>query len=169
MLHSQKMTETIQLAQAYKELTTVQPHIGIRKAAEQLGVSELTLLKLDEHSKVILLKNRFKPLLRELADLGKVIVWIQGESSPQQYEGIYQRVRFKRGSRRVEVKAVAMTLKFSIEDWRSVYAVRSIDGKQDIFHALHFYDKAGKMVQQIILTSYSNPFKFNEIIEKYRV
>jgi putative hemin transport protein len=73
-------TKTKSLKELWDELKLNNPHIRIRNAAAELGVSEAELLATLCGNEVIRLKPDFKNILKEIETLGKVMALTRNDS-----------------------------------------------------------------------------------------
>ncbi|SHK61493.1 hemin-degrading factor [Epilithonimonas mollis] len=150
------------LKEKWKALKAENPHLRIRNAAEQLGVSEAELLLTNVGNGTTVLNSEFAALLQEIEKLGKVIALTRNEECVHERKGIYLNPDFSNPHGQVFV-GEDIDLRIFINSWRFGFSV--VEGDRKSFQ---FFGKDGLALHKIYLTKDSNETEFDALTEKYK-
>ena len=154
------------LKQQWADLRTKTPHLRIRNAAEELGVSEAHLLATQIGENVILLKPEFQNILGEIEPFGKVMALTRNDDVVHERKGIYLNPSLKSPVMGLFVGA-DIDLRIFFQPWKFAFAVT--EGEQDKPRfSLQFFGSDGEAIHKIYLTPDSNVEKYHELVEKYK-
>lgn len=149
------------LKEKWEALQTENPHIRIRNAAHQLGVSEAELLLTNVNEGVTILKPDFSNILSEVEKLGKVMALTRNEECVHERKGIYQNGDFSSPHAQLFV-GEDIDLRIFLNHWKFAFAV--VEGDKKSFQ---FFGKDGLALHKIYLTKDSNPEAFDHLVEKF--
>ncbi|SDL61389.1 hemin-degrading factor [Chryseobacterium taihuense] len=149
------------LKEKWEALQAENPHIRIRNAAHQLGVSEAELLLTNINDGVTILKPEFSNILSEVEKLGKVMALTRNDECVHERKGIYQNGDFSSPHAQLFV-GEDIDLRIFLNHWKFAFAVAEGDKK-----SLQFFGKDGLALHKIYLTKDSNPEAFHHLIEKF--
>lgn len=155
-------TITTQLKEQWEALKLENPHLRIRNAAEQLGVSEAELLATNVDNGVKVLKPEFAALLQEIEKLGKVMALTRNDECVHERKGIYLNPDFSNPHGQVFV-GEDIDLRIFINSWKFGFSVFEDDRK-----SFQFFGKDGLALHKIYLTKDSNEAEFEVLTEKYK-
>jgi len=155
-------TITTQLKAQWEALKLENPHLRIRNAAEQLGVSEVELLATNVDNGVTVLKPEFAALLQEIEKLGKVMALTRNDECVHERKGIYLNPDFSNPHGQVFV-GEDIDLRIFINSWKFGFSV--VEGDRKSFQ---FFGKDGLALHKIYLTNNSNDSEFDALTEKYK-
>lgn len=150
------------LKEKWEALKTENPHIRIRNAAAQLGVSEAELLATSIGEGVTVLKPEFPALLTEAEKLGKVMALTRNDECVHERKGTYQNGDFSSPHAQLFV-GEDIDLRIFLNHWKSAFAVLEGDKK-----SLQFFGKDGLALHKIYLTKDSDEAAFDSIVEKFK-
>ncbi len=150
------------LKEKWEALKAENPHIRIRNAAAQLGVSEAELLVTNIGEGVTVLNPDFPAILTEAEQLGKVMALTRNDECVHERKGIYQNGDFSSPHAQLFV-GEDIDLRIFLNHWKFVFAVVEGDKK-----SLQFFGKDGLALHKIYLTKNSNEGGFEAIVEKFR-
>lgn len=149
------------LKEKWEALKAENPHVRIRNAAEQLGVSEAELLLTNVGEGVTVLKADFPGILIEAEQLGKVMALTRNDECVHERKGTYQNGDFSSPHAQLFV-GEDIDLRIFLNHWRFAFAVVEGDKK-----SLQFFGKDGLALHKIYLTKNSNEEAFDAIVEKF--
>lgn len=158
---------THSLLDRYRQLKEEHPRLRIRNAADQLGVSELELLELQLGQGVVRLKGDAKDMLHDMHRLSYVMALTRNDYAVHERKGVYENISFTADGKMGVAVNPDIDLRFFMSQWRYAYAVRMETGRRPLY-SFQFFNKKGKAVHKIYLTSKSNPKAYDELLEKYR-
>nr|WP_315033572.1 ChuX/HutX family heme-like substrate-binding protein [uncultured Chryseobacterium sp.] len=150
------------LKEKWEALKAENPHIRIRNAAEQLGVSEAELLATSIGEGVTVLNPDFPAILTEAEQLGKVMALTRNDECVHERKGIYQNGDFSSPHAQLFV-GEDIDLRIFLNHWKFAFAVVEGDRK-----SLQFFGKDGLALHKIYLTKNSNEEAFDAIVEKFK-
>ncbi|REC47664.1 hemin-degrading factor [Chryseobacterium pennipullorum] len=150
------------LKEKWEALKAENPHVRIRNAAEQLGVSEAELLLTNVGEGVTVLKADFPGILTEAEQLGKVMALTRNDECVHERKGTYQNGDFSSPHAQLFV-GEDIDLRIFLNHWRFAFAVVEGDKK-----SLQFFGKDGLALHKIYLTKNSNEEAFDAIVEKFK-
>lgn len=150
-----------ELKEKWEALKAENPHLRIRNAAEQLGVSEAELLATNVGNGVTVLKPDFVDLLQEVVKLEKVMALTRNDECVHERKGVYLNPDFSNPHGQVFV-GEDIDLRIFINSWKFGFSVIEGDRK-----SLQFFGKDGLALHKIYLTNKSNEAEFDALTEKY--
>lgn len=150
------------LKEKWEALKAENPHVRIRNAAEELGVSEAELLATNVGEGVTVLKPEFHHILTEVEQLGKVMALTRNDECVHERKGIYQNGDFSSPHAQLFV-GEDIDLRIFLNHWKFAFAVAEGDRK-----SLQFFGKDGLALHKIYLTKDSNEAAFDALAEKFR-
>jgi len=151
-----------ELKEKWEALKAENPHLRIRNAAEQLGVSEAELLATNIGNGVTVLKTDFADLLQEVIKLDKVMALTRNDECVHERKGVYLNPDFSNPHGQVFV-GEDIDLRIFINSWKFGFSVVEGDRK-----SLQFFGKDGLALHKIYLTKASNEAEFDALTEKYK-
>lgn len=138
------------------------PHLRIRNAAVELGVSEAELLATNIGEGVAVLKPEFKDILTEAEKLGKVMALTRNDECVHERKGTYLNGDFSSPHAQLFV-GEDIDLRIFLNHWKFAFGVVEGDKK-----SLQFFGKDGLALHKIYLTKDSNAEAFDAIVEKFK-
>ncbi|MDR6403440.1 MULTISPECIES: hemin-degrading factor [Chryseobacterium] len=150
------------LKEKWEALKAENPHLRIRNAAADLGVSEAELLITNVGEGVAVLKPEFKDILTEAEKLGKVMALTRNDECVHERKGTYLNGDFSSPHAQLFV-GEDIDLRIFINHWKFAFAVVEGDKK-----SLQFFGKDGLALHKIYLTKDSNVEAFDVIVEKFK-
>ncbi|WP_262152374.1 hemin-degrading factor [Chryseobacterium foetidum] len=151
-----------ELKEKWEALKAENPHLRIRNAADQLGVSEVELLATNVGEGVTVLKPEFANILTEVEQLGKVMALTRNDECVHERKGVYKNGDFSSPHAQLFVNE-DIDLRIFQNHWRSAFGVVEGDRK-----SLQFFGKDGLALHKIYLTKDSNAQAFDTIVEKFK-
>lgn len=149
------------LKEKWEALKADNPHLRIRNAAAELGVSEAELLATNVGEGVTVLKPEFKDILTETEQLGKVMALTRNDECVHERKGTYLNGDFSSPHAQLFV-GEDIDLRIFLNHWKFAFAVVEGDKK-----SLQFFGKDGLALHKIYLTKDSNEAAFDAIVEKF--
>jgi putative hemin transport protein len=146
----------------WEALKADNPHVRIRNAAAELGVSEAELLATNVGEGVTVLKSEFKEILTEAEQLGKVMALTRNEECVHERKGTYLNGDFSSPHAQLFV-GEDIDLRIFQNHWKFAFGVVEGDRK-----SLQFFGKDGLALHKIYLTKDSNEAAFDVIVEKFK-
>lgn len=150
------------LKEKWEALKAENPHLRIRNAADQLGVSEAELLATNVGEGVTVLKPEFKDILTDVEQLGKVMALTRNDECVHERKGTYLNGDFSSPHAQLFV-GEDIDLRIFLNHWKFTFAVVEGDRK-----SLQFFGKDGLALHKIYLTKDSNETAFDVIVEKFK-
>lgn len=150
------------LKEKWEALKAENPHLRIRNAADQLGVSEAELLATNVGEGVTILKPEFKDILTEAEQLGKVMALTRNDECVHERKGTYLNGDFSSPHAQLFV-GEDIDLRIFLNHWKFAFGVVEGDKK-----SLQFFGKDGLALHKIYLTKDSNEAAFDVIVEKFK-
>lgn len=150
------------LKEKWEALKAENPHLRIRNAAAELGVSEAELLATNVGEGVTVLKPEFKDILTEAEQLGKVMALTRNDECVHERKGTYLNGDFSSPHAQLFV-GEDIDLRIFLNHWKFAFAVVEGDKK-----SLQFFGKDGLALHKIYLTKDSNENAFDAIVEKFK-
>lgn len=150
------------LKEKWEALKAENPHLRIRNAAAELGVSEAELLATNAGEGVTVLKPEFKDILTEAEQLGKVMALTRNDECVHERKGTYLNGDFSSPHAQLFV-GEDIDLRIFLNHWKFAFAVMEGDKK-----SLQFFGKDGLALHKIYLTKDSNENAFAAIVEKFK-
>lgn len=146
----------------WEALKAENPHLRIRNAAEQLGVSEAELLLTNLGNGTTVLNSNFADLLQEIVKLEKVMALTRNDECVHERKGVYLNPDFSNPHGQVFV-GEDIDLRIFINSWKFGFSV--VEGDRKSFQ---FFGKDGLALHKIYLTNKSNEAEFDALTEKYK-
>ncbi|WP_100074572.1 hemin-degrading factor [Chryseobacterium camelliae] len=150
------------LKEKWEALKAENPHMRIRNAAAQLGVSEAELLATNIVEGVTVLKPEFQSILTDAEQLGKVMALTRNDECVHERKGVYQNPDFSSPHAQLFV-GEDIDLRIFLNHWKLAFAVVEGDKK-----SLQFFGKDGLALHKIYLTKDSSEEAFDTLIERYK-
>lgn len=150
------------LKEKWEALKAENPHMRIRNAAAQLGVSEAELLATNIGEGVTVLKPEFQSILTDAEQLGKVMALTRNDECVHERKGVYQNPDFSSPHAQLFV-GEDIDLRIFLNHWKLAFAVVEGDKK-----SLQFFGKDGLALHKIYLTKDSSEEAFDILIERYK-
>jgi putative hemin transport protein len=150
------------LKEKWEALKAENPHLRIRNAAAELGVSEAELLATNVGEGVTVLKPEFKDILTEAEQLGKVMALTRNDECVHERKGTYLNGDFSSPHAQLFV-GEDIDLRIFLNHWKFAFAV--VEGDK---RSLQFFGKDGLALHKIYLTKDSNENAFDAIVEKFK-
>lgn len=150
------------LKEKWNALKAENPHVRIRNAAAELGVSEAELLSTSLGEGVTALKPEFQNILSEVEQLGKVMALTRNDECVHERKGTYLNGDFSSPHAQLFV-GEDIDLRIFMSHWKYAFAVVEGDKK-----SLQFFGKDGLALHKIYLTKESNAEAFDVIAEKFK-
>lgn len=150
------------LKEKWETLKAENPHVRIRNAAAQLGVSEAELLATNLGEGVIILNPEFQNILSDVEQLGKVMALTRNDECVHERKGTYLNGDFSSPHAQLFV-GEDIDLRIFLNAWKFAFSVVEGDKK-----SLQFFGKDGLALHKIYLTKDSNAEAFDSITEKYK-
>lgn len=159
-------TITNTLKSQWEALKAEKPHLRIRNAAEELGVSEAELLATQTGDTVTRLKPEFAAILTEVEQLGKVMALTRNDECVHERKGVYLNPDFSSPFAGLFV-GEDIDLRIFIAHWDKAFAV-SETSEHGTRKSLQFFGKDGLAIHKIYLTKDSNETAFDALVAKYK-
>jgi putative hemin transport protein len=150
------------LKEKWEALKAENPHLRIRNAAVELGVSEAELLATNVGNGVTVLKPEFKDILTEAEQLGKVMALTRNDECVHERKGTYLNGDFSSPHAQLFV-GEDIDLRIFLNHWKFAFGVVEGDKK-----SLQFFGKDGLALHKIYLTKDSTEAAFDAIVEKFK-
>ncbi|MDR6514516.1 hemin-degrading factor [Chryseobacterium camelliae] len=150
------------LKEKWEALKAENPHMRIRNAAAQLGVSEAELLATNIGEGVTVLKPEFQSILTDAEQLGKVMALTRNDECVHERKGVYQNPDFSSPHAQLFV-GEDIDLRIFLNHWKLAFAVVEGDKK-----SLQFFGKDGLALHKIYLTKDSSEEAFDTLVERYK-
>lgn len=150
-----------ELKEKWEALKAENPHLRIRNAAEQLGVSEAELLLTNVGEGVTILKREFANILTEVEKLGKVMALTRNDECVHERKGTYVNGDFSSPHAQLFV-GEEIDLRIFQNHWKFAFAVVEGDRK-----SLQFFGKDGLALHKIYLTKDSNVDAFDALASQF--
>ncbi|UOE37092.1 hemin-degrading factor [Chryseobacterium oryzae] len=150
-----------ELKEKWEALKAENPHVRIRNAADQLGVSEAELLLTNVGEGVTVLKPEFANILTEVEKLGKVMALTRNDECVHERKGIYQNGDFSSPHAQLFV-GEDIDLRIFLNHWK--FAVAVVEGDKK---SIQFFGKDGLALHKIYLTKDSNEEAFQALVEQF--
>ncbi|MEJ5106625.1 hemin-degrading factor [Chryseobacterium sp. MYb328] len=150
------------LKEKWEALKAENPHVRIRNAAAQFGVSEAELLVTSVGEGVTVLNPDFPGILTAAEQLGKVMALTRNDECVHERKGIYLNGDFSSPHAQLFV-GEDIDLRIFLNHWKFAFSVVEGDKK-----SLQFFGKDGLALHKIYLTKKSEEAAFDAIIEKFK-
>ncbi|WP_394060989.1 hemin-degrading factor [Alcaligenes sp. WGS1538] len=151
-----------ELLQRFESARQANPQARMRNVAQQLGVSEYELLRLQPAGvQCMSLQGSLQDLLRDLEGLGRVMALSRNESAVHERHGRYEKVRA--GQSMGIVLGPDIDLRLFMEHWGPACWV-SEKGRE----SLQFFDVAGQAVHKVYRTGHTDALAWDAYLQRYR-
>ena len=150
------------LKEKWEALKAENPHLRIRNAAAELGVSEAELLATGVGEGITVLRPEFQNILTEAEQLGKVMALTRNDECVHERKGTYLNGDFSSPHAQLFV-GEDIDLRIFLNHWKFAFAVVEGDKK-----SLQFFGKDGLALHKIYLTKDSHEAAFDAMVEKFR-
>lgn len=153
----------------YRLLKQQQPEIRARNAAEELGVSEGELLASRVGEDITRLVDEAETILSAVLPLGEVMGLTRNESCVHERKGIYDNCQFfSHGGMAMGLFVNPdIDLRLFMNHWKySFAAIERTRGSPR--KSLQFFDKEGRAVHKIYLTSKSEETAYEALVARHR-
>ncbi len=159
-------TITNTLKSQWDALKAENPHLRIRNAADQLGVSEAELLATQTGDTVTRLRPEFTAILTDVEQLGKVMALTRNDECVHERKGTYLNPDFSSPFAGLFV-GEDIDLRIFHMHWDKAFAVEEKSERGDR-KSLQFFGKDGLAIHKIYLTPDSNEAAFDTLVAKYK-
>lgn len=159
-------TTTNTLKSQWEALKAENPHLRIRNAAEQLGVSEAELVATSTGETVTRLRPEFAAILTEVEKLGKVMALTRNDECVHERKGVYLNPDFSSPFAGLFV-GEDIDLRIFLSHWDKAFAVAETSEHGDR-KSLQFFGKDGLAIHKIYLTKDSNAEAFDALVEQFK-
>lgn len=159
-------TVTNSLKSQWEALKAENPHLRIRNAAEQLGVSEAELVATGIGETATRLRNEFAAILTEVEKLDKVMALTRNDECVHERKGVYLNPDFSSPFAGLFV-GEDIDLRIFLAHWDKAYAVAEKSEHGDR-KSLQFFGKDGLAIHKIYLTKDSNEAAFDALVEQFK-
>ena len=161
-------TDPKDLKEAWAKLREEKPHLRIRDAAENLGVSEAALLATGVGETVTRLRPEFPEILQDLHRLGRVMALTRNNEIVHERKGEYKNVEVIEGHGKMGlVVNEDIDLRIFFAGWHFAFAVTS-ESPRGAMHSFQFFDADGTAVHKVFLQNDDYLETYKELVEKYR-
>ncbi len=159
-------TTTNTLKSQWESLKAENPHLRIRNAAEQLGVSEAELVATSAGENVTRLRPEFAAILTEVEKLGKVMGLTRNDECVHERKGVYLNPDFSSPFAGLFV-GEDIDLRIFLMHWEKAFAVSETSEHGDR-KSLQFFGKDGLAIHKIYLTKDSNAEAFDALVAQFK-
>ncbi|ALM49264.1 heme ABC transporter [Flavobacterium psychrophilum] len=159
-------TITNSLKSQWEALKAENPHLRIRNAADQLGVSEAELVATSVGDTVTRLRPEFAAILTEVVKLDKVMALTRNEECVHERKGVYLNGDFSSPFASIFV-GEDIDLRMFLTHWDKAFAVAEKSEHGDR-KSLQFFGKDGLAIHKIYLTKDSNEAAFDALVEQFK-
>lgn len=159
-------TTTNTLKSQWEALKAENPHMRIRNAAEQLGVSEAELVATSIGETVTRLRPEFAAILTEVEKLGKVMGLTRNDECVHERKGVYLNPDFSSPFAGLFV-GEDIDMRIFLSHWDKAFAVSETSEHGDR-KSLQFFGKDGLAIHKIYLTKDSNAEAFDALVEQFK-
>ena len=154
-------TITGNLKERWEALKSETPHLRIKNAAEQLGVTEAELLVTRVGEGVRCLTSDFQAILKEVAALGKVMALTRNNEVVHERKGVYLNPELENPHVGLFV-GEDIDLRIFFASWKYAFAVVE-NGRKSI----QFFGKDGIAIHKIFLTEDSNEAAYKQLVNRF--
>jgi len=154
------------LLEKWEALKAENPHIRIRNAAQQMGVSEVELLATKTGQNVTRLRPEFKEILSDLEPLGRLMGLTRNDECVHERKGVYANGSFTSSHAGLFVNE-DIDMRIFLSAWSKAYAVTE-ESEHGTRTSLQFFGKDGEAIHKIYLTKDSDEKAFRALVEKYK-
>lgn len=167
-MRPKNVAEEKDLQTRWAEFKAGNPHVRIREAAENLGVSEAELLATDCGVNVTRLEPKCAELLQEFEALGRIMALTRNDEIVHERKGEYKNLEVMKGHRKMGLAVNEdIDLRIFFDNWHYAFAVEG-DSPRGKTHSFQFFDIDGTAVHKVFLTEQSDYAIYEKIVEKYK-
>lgn len=153
------------LRKHWQNLRMAQPDLRIRNAAEQLGVSELTLRLTQLPEQVRRLQPDFAQIYQALKTLGPVMTLARNDDVVHETSGRFSTLTvMSQGQSGLCMGEIDLRLFFS--EWRHGYAITESSKLGDRY-SLQFFDGAGGAIHKIYATERTDMSAWSALLQRF--
>lgn len=146
--HSSNAAE---LQRQYDALSSEEPNLRIRDAADRLGVSEAQLLALRCGDGVVRLEaTGWKNFLPRLRDLGTAMVLTRNDACVSEVTGTYDNISVF-GDGAMGLTTGPIDLRLFLSQWKIAFAVENKGRDGQVLRSFQFFDAAGTALHKVYL------------------
>lgn len=153
------------LRAAYAALRAQSPHLYLREAAQQLGVSEMELLRLDVGETVIRLRPEIPLLLEALPTLGTLKALSRNQWVVIETTGPYPQP-YTEGPVMVFTSPL-IDLRVYLTAWKYAFAVRSFGRNGNPLYSIQFFTAWGEAIHKVYLTTPDQVPLWEALVERF--
>ncbi|MCS6896182.1 MAG: hemin-degrading factor [Bacteroidia bacterium] len=159
------MKASQELRMAYETLRKNHPNLYLRDAAEQLGVSEMELLRLETGQGVTRLRPEIPALLEALPTLGPLKALSRNRWVVIETTGAYPSPFVERGT--MVFASSIIDLRIYLSAWKYAFAVKSFgkDGKP--LYSFQFFTEWGEAIHKVYLTASEQIEKWEHLVQRF--
>jgi putative hemin transport protein len=177
-IHTTTITTPNQsLSARWRSLRQTRPHLRIRDAAEELGVSELELRATEigtqpagECGATRLRSESIRTMLGELERLGEIMALTRNAWAVHEKIGPWTPLQL--GSEFGLVLGEHIDLRLFMSHWTHAIAVSELiehgPGAGDLRHSLHFFDASGEALHKVYVREPEGVAEFIELVDRHR-
>ncbi|MEN3040524.1 MAG: ChuX/HutX family heme-like substrate-binding protein [Bacteroidia bacterium] len=154
-----------ELRMAYETLRKNHPNLYLRDAADQLGVSEMELLRLEAGHNVTRLKPDITGILEALPTLGPLKALSRNRWVVIETTGTYPAPFTERGT--MVFTSPIIDLRVYLSAWKYAFAVKSFgkDGKP--LYSFQFFTEWGEAIHKVYLTLPEQTEKWEYLVQRF--
>ncbi|GAB3476139.1 hemin-degrading factor [Marinomonas epiphytica] len=157
------------LVEQYIDYKKDHPRARQRDIAASLGVPEAELVSNQLGLQSVYLNGEFSDLLKDLPELGYVMILMRNEFAVHERKGIYENVKVggPMGMGLIISSDNRIDLRLFLRRWKHGFAVRERleNGER---YSLQFFDAKGIAIQKLYLQENSDISAFERLLAKYR-
>ena len=154
------------LKQQWENLKAENPHLRIRNAADQLGVSEMELLATQIGASVIRLKPEISSILGHINTLGDVMALTRNDACVHEKTGNYGPINII-DSTHVAFNTENVQLVINLSQWAKVFVVQEPAGDM-VRKSIQFFSQQGEALHKIYLRPTSDEAAFETLIATFK-
>lgn len=153
------------LAERWQALQAAQPNLRIRAAADQLGVSEMELVRLRDGDDLVPLQARFPDILRALESVGPVMILTRNNEVVHEVTGTFK--DFTCGKSGLMGLAVGeIDIRVFFRSWAWGYQVQE-QVRSGLRESLQFFDQYGAAVHKIYRVADTDARAWSQLVETF--
>jgi putative hemin transport protein len=136
------------LREAYEQLRARTPHLYLRDAAQELGVSEMALLSLDLGKSVFRLRPEWRPLLETLHQQGELMGLSRNSWAVIENTGLYPEPTFEGSVAVLHDSPPALDLRCYLHRWAHAFAVYTHRGNRSLY-SIQIFTPWGESIHKV--------------------
>lgn len=149
----------------WQALQSAQPNLRIRAAADQLGVTEMELVRLRDGDDLVPLQARFPDLLRALESVGPVMILTRNNEVVHEVTGTFKDFTCgKSGTMGLAVGEIDIRVFF--RNWAWGYRVQE-QVRSGLRESLQFFDRYGAAVHKIYRVADTDGQAWSELLDSF--